>query len=197
MPSQVADRERITALLHEWHAGDKAALDRLVPLLYGDLRRLAQRHLRGEAREGTLQPSALVNEVYLRLTRLHAIDWQNRAHFFAMASRLMRRVLVDAARARRAGKRGRSHVRVSFDEARIAAAPQAATSDVLLLDEALTALGQLDERKLRVVEMRFFGGLSVEETAAALGVSVETIARDWRFAKLWLRREITKAAGDD
>src|SRR5262245_8788869 len=190
----IAARERITQLLREWQGGDRAALDRLIPVVHSELRRLARLHLRGEARDRTLQPTALVNEVYLRLARLHAMDWKDRAHFFAMASRLMRRVLVDAARARRADKRGRSGVRVTLDEARLADNRQAAP-DVLALDEALTRLAAADARKAQVVELRFFGGLAVEEVATEIGVSVETIARDGRFAKLWLRREITKDDG--
>ncbi|MGE5835186.1 MAG: sigma-70 family RNA polymerase sigma factor [Acidobacteriota bacterium] len=197
MASQPADRERITALLRQWQGGHPAALDRLMPVVQGELRRLAQRHLRGEARDRTLQPTALVNELYLRLAPLKAIAWQDRAHFFALASRLMRRVLVDAARTRRAGKRGRSRVRVTFDEARLPDMRREAAPDVLALDEALTKLAARDDRKARVVELRFFGGLSVEETAAVLGVSVETVARDWRFAKLWLGREIRKELGGD
>lgn len=197
MASQPVDRERITALLRQWRGGDPVALDQLMPVVHGELRRLARRHLRGKARDRTLQPTALVNEIYLRLAALHAIAWQDRAHFFAMASRLMRRVLVDAARSRRAEKRGRNRVRVTFDEAFLPAPPHGAAPDILALDEALTGLAAHDDRKARVVELRFFGGLNVEETAAVLGVSVETVARDWRFAKLWLRREITKELGDD
>ena len=143
--------------------------------------------MRGERPGRTLQPTALVNEVYLRLAELQAMDWRDRAHFFAMACRLMRRVLVDAARARDAGERGRSVIRVTFDEARVVDPRRDAVPDVLALDEALTALAARDERKAKVVELRFFGGLSVEEAATALGVSVETVARDWSTAKLWLR----------
>jgi RNA polymerase sigma-70 factor (ECF subfamily) len=195
MASQLADRERITVLLRQWQGGDGVALDQLMPFVQAELRHLARLHLRGEARDRTLQPTALVNELYLRLVQLHTIEWHDRAHFFAMASRLMRRVLVDAARRRRAEKRGRSCVRVTFDEALVPDRQREAGPDVLALDEALTELSAFDERKGRVVELRFFGGLSVEEAAAALDVSVETIARDWRFAKLWLRRAITKSLG--
>ena len=192
MASFLADRQQITLLLRDWQAGEHAALDRLVPVVHAELRRLARLHMRGERPGRTLQPTALVNEVYLRLAGLQAMDWRDRGHFFAMASRLMRRVLVDAARARDAGKRGRSVIRVTFDEARVLDPRRNAAPDVLALDEALTALAALDERKAKVVELRFFGGLSVEEAAAALGVSVETVARDWRTAKLWLRRELSK-----
>ena len=194
MPSPESDPAHITLLLRGWQAGDRSAFDRLMPVVHAELRRLARIHMRGERPGGTLQPTALVNEVYVRLADLQAMNWQNRAHFFAMASRLMRRVLVDAARAREAGKRGRSLVRVSFDEARAGDPRRGEAPEVLALDEALTALEAADGRKARVVELRFFGGLTVEETAAVLDVSAETIARDWRFAKLWLRREITKRA---
>ncbi|MGE5833056.1 MAG: ECF-type sigma factor, partial [Acidobacteriota bacterium] len=163
-----------------------------MPVVHGEMRRLARTHMRNEAAGRTLQPTALVNEVYLRMAGLCAMNWHDRAHFFAMASRLMRRVLVDAARARGAGKRGQAAIRVTWDEARMTAGrdPQ---PDVLALDAALTSLAAVHERKARVVELRFFGGLTVEETAVALGVSVETVARDWKTAKLWLHREITKS----
>jgi RNA polymerase sigma factor (TIGR02999 family) len=194
MPTLEGDAAAITLLLRSWQAGDRVAFDRLIPVVHGELRRLARIHMRGERPGPTLQPTALVNEVYMRLADLQAMNWQNRAHFFAMASRLMRRVLVEAARARDAGKRGGSLVRVSLDEARAGAPRRGEEPDVLALDEALEALEAADGRKARVVELRFFGGLTVEETAAVLDVSAETIARDWRFAKLWLRREITKRA---
>jgi RNA polymerase sigma factor (TIGR02999 family) len=186
----LADRGEITQLLRDWRAGDRVALDRLMPIVQGELRRIARVHMRGETRELTFQPTAIVNEVYLRLAQLQRMEWQDRVHFFAMASRLVRRVLVDAGRARRAGKRGRSLVRVTLDEARLPDPKK--TPDVLALDEALTDLAALDERKARVVELRFFSGLSVEETAAVLSVSVETVFRDWRFAKIWLRRALLK-----
>jgi RNA polymerase sigma factor (TIGR02999 family) len=184
------DRGEITRFLRNWQAGDRGALDRLIPIVYGELRRIARVHMRREARECTLQPTAIVNEVYLRLAQLRHMHWQDRVHFFAMASRLVRRVLVDAGRARRAGKRGRSLVRVSLDEGRVGDADR--LTDMLALDEALTALEARDERKARVVELRFFGGLTVEETASVLGVSVETVFLDWRFAKIWLRRALSK-----
>ncbi len=192
MSSLPADRGQITVLQRHWQAGDPVALDRLLPVVHAELRRLARVHMRGERTGRTLQPTALVNEVYLRLAELHAMDWRDRAHFFAMASRLMRRVLVDAARARGAGKRGRSLVRVTFDEARVADRQPDEAPDVLALDEALTALAAVDERKAKVVELRFFGGLTVEETAEVLNVSAQTVVRDWSTAKLWLRRELTR-----
>jgi len=156
------------------------------------LRRLARVHMRGERPDHVLQPTALVNEVYLRLAQLHSIQWRDRTHFFAMASRLMRRILVDAARARRAGRRGRSYVRVTLNEARAVNAPDADLPDVLALDQVLTRLAALDMRKAHLVELRFFGGLTMEESAEVLDVSAETAARDWRTAKLWLRRELSR-----
>ncbi len=149
----------------------------------------------GERAGQTLQATALVNEAFLRLVDVQRIDWRNRAHFLAMAARLMRRVLVDVARARQADKRGGDAVRVTFDEALVAGPEPGA--ELVRLDDALTALGVLDERKSHVVELRFFGGLSVEETAEVLGVSSKTVARDWEFAKAWLQREIIGATGHD
>ena len=192
MPTLEGDPAHITLLLRRWREGDRVAFDQLIPVVQGELRRLARVHMRGERQGCTLQPTALVNEVYIRLADLQAMNWQDRAHFFAMASRLMRRVLVEAARARDACKRGRGLVRVSLDEAQVPDSRRDELADVQALDEALARLETADRRKARVVELRFFGGLTVEETAAVLDVSAETIARDWRFAKLWLRREITK-----
>ena len=165
-----------------------AALDRLLPLVHRELRRLAGRHMRHERAGHTLQASALVNEAYLRLIEVKQVQWQNRAHFFAMASRLMRRILVDAARAKGYQKRNAGGSKVSLDEAvAVAAAP---SQDFVALDDALNALEAVDARKSKVVEMRFFGGMSEEETAAALHLSVGTIKRDWRLAKAWLAREL-------
>jgi RNA polymerase sigma factor (TIGR02999 family) len=186
--SGIPDRtDDTTALLHAWGRGDRAALDRLIPLVHGELRRLAGRHMRHERAGHTLQASALVNEAYLRLIDVNQIRWQNRAHFFAMASRIMRRILVDAARAKGYRKRA-GGMKVSLDEAdSLAATP---IHDFVALDDALTALEALDPRKCQVVEMRFFGGMSVEETAEALHLSIGTIKRDWRLAKSWLAREL-------
>jgi RNA polymerase sigma factor (TIGR02999 family) len=165
-----------------------AALDRLLPLVHGELRRLAGRHMRHERVGHTLQASALVNEAYLRLIEVKQVQWQNRAHFFAMASRLMRRILVDAARAKGYQKRNAGGQKVSLDEAvAVVATP---SQDFVALDDALNALEAVDPRKCKVVEMRFFGGMSVEETAEALHVSVGTIKLDWRLAKAWLAREL-------
>ena len=165
-----------------------AALDRLLPLVHEELRRLAGRHMRHERAGHTLQASALVNEAYLRLIEVKQVQWQNRAHFFAMASRVMRRILVDAARAKGYQKRNAGGQKVSLDEAvEVAATP---TQDFVKLDDALNALEAVDPRKCKVVEMRFFGGMSEEETATALHLSVGTIKRDWRLAKAWLAREL-------
>lgn len=166
-------------------------------LVQEELRRIARAHMRGERADHILQPTALVNEVYLRLEQLHSIHWRDRAHFFAMASRLMRRVLVDAARERAAGRRGRSFVRVTLNEARAVDDRAADLPDVLALDEVLTRFAAIDARKAQLVELRFFVGLTMEEAAEALGVSVETAARDWRTAKLWLRRELGRASSKD
>jgi RNA polymerase sigma factor (TIGR02999 family) len=184
---RLAATHDVTVLLKAWRDGDDTALDALMPLVYDELRRIARRFLQGEGAAHSLQPTALVNEAFLRLVDAQRIDWQNRTHFLAMSARLMRRVLVDLARSRRAGKRGGSAVRVTLDEAAIPAAPGA---DVIRLDDALKTLAALDDRKSRVVEMRFFGGLTVEETATALNVSAKTVLRDWEFARAWLEREI-------
>jgi RNA polymerase sigma-70 factor (ECF subfamily) len=163
--------------------------------VYDELRRVAGRYMNGERRGHTLQATGLVNEAYLRLIEVQQVQWQNRVHFFAMAARLMRRILVDAARARGYKKRGGGASVVSFDEALIV--PTEPGDDLVALDDALTALAAIDGRKSQVVEMRFFVGLSIDETAEALHVSRDTVKRDWRFAKLWLLREIRGAARDD
>jgi RNA polymerase sigma factor (TIGR02999 family) len=177
----------VTALLRAWQAGDASALDRLTPLVYDELRRRARCYLRDERRRDTLRPTALIHEVYLRLVRLPHLDWRDRAQFFALAACQMRRILVDAARARRYQKRGGGAVNVTFDEA-LAGAER--SPDLVALDDALAALAAIDPRKARVVEMRFFGGLSNGEIAEALAISTDTVTRDWQMAKLWLRREL-------
>ena len=177
-----------TTLLLAWGRGDETALDQLIPLVHDELRRLARRHMAGERPGHTLQASALVNEAYLRLIEVNQVRWQNRAHFFAMASRVMRRILVDAARARGFQKRGGGAEKVSLDEALLVSGEP--RQDLIALDDALNALAAFDLRKSQVVEMRFFGGLSVEETAEALHVSADTVMRDWRLAKVWLVREL-------
>ena len=176
----------VTSLLRAWSDGDGASLDALVPVVEAELRRLARIYMSRERREHTLQPTALVNEVFVRLVEATDIRWQDRAHFFGIAARLMRRVLVDHARSRGYQKRGGDVQRVTLDGQDIAAPGNPV--DLLALDRALDGLAAIDERKCRVVEMRFFAGLSVEETAAALSVSTDTVKRDWRIAKLWLLR---------
>ena len=171
-----------------------SALDRLLPLVHGELRRLAGRHMRHERAGHTLQASALVNEAYLRLIEVKQVPWQNRAHFFAMASRLMRRVLVDAARAKGYQKRAGGQ-KVSLDEA--LALADTPSQDFVALDDALNALEVIDPRKCKVVEMRYFAGMSLEETAEALHLSVGTIKRDWRLARAWLARELAESPRDD
>jgi len=185
-PSQT---NQVTRLLLNWQSGDKAALDDLMPLVYHELRKLASSYLKSERRDHTLQPTALIHEAYLRMVDQDLPQWQNRAHFYGVAARLMRQILVDHARTRRASKRGGEQPRVSLDDAPPVFTHEDATS-LLMLDEALTRLAELDERKSRVVEMRAFGGMSVEDTASALGVSEPTVKRDMRLAQAWLRREL-------
>jgi RNA polymerase sigma factor (TIGR02999 family) len=179
----------VTSLLRAWRRGDQAAFERLTPLVYDELRRRARQYLRGERPNHTLRPTALVHEVYLRLVNLDQVDWQDRTHFFALAARQMRRILVDAARARRYQKRGGGAFVVTFEDA-LAASTRG--PDLVALDDALELLAQKDERKARVVELRFFGGLTNEEIAATLNISTDTVTRDWQMAKLWLRRELRR-----
>jgi RNA polymerase sigma factor (TIGR02999 family) len=185
----------VTGLLLAWRAGDEAALARLTPLVHHELQRIARRCLRGERADHSLAATALVNEAYLRLVDTQHVNWQNRTHFLAMAARVMRRVLVDLARARRRQKRGAGALHVSLS----AAAPLTTEKpyDVAALDAALDALAAVDPRRGQVVELRFFGGLSVPETAAVLDVSAETVMRDWKLARAWLRRELQRQGGDD
>jgi RNA polymerase sigma factor (TIGR02999 family) len=179
----------VTRLLARWSRGEQEALDELLPLVYGELRRMAGRQLRAERQEHTLTPTALVHEVYLRLVDQRRADWQNRTQFFAIAARLMRRVLVDHARARLAGKRGGSAVFVPLEQA--GDPPAASTvADVLAVDESLARLAALDADQARLVELRFFGGLTVEEIAPLLGRSERTVKREWRLARAWLFREL-------
>ena len=180
----------ITELLISWGNGDHAALDQLIPLVFADLKEIAHRRLRSERQGHTLQTTALVNEVYLKLVNEREMQWQNRAHFFAVAARLIRNILVDYARTKNYAKRGGGAVHVTLDEAVMMADERA--TDVLTLDEALQALAAVDERKCKVAELRFFAGLSVEETAEVLKISPETVTRDWRMAKAWLRKELSK-----
>jgi RNA polymerase sigma factor (TIGR02999 family) len=178
---------QVTRLLHAWSDGDASALDQLIPLVYADLRRVAGRRLRRDWREGTLSATGLVHETYLRLLGQRAAHWRNRGQFFAVAAELMRRILVDHARRRAAAKRG-SGLRLALEDAAAAEPPR--DVDLIALDHALTELGVLDARPARVVEMRFFGGLSNPEVAEALGVSHATVERDWGWARAWLRQRL-------
>jgi len=182
------DTADATALLAAWGRGDQAAFNQLLPLVHAELKGLARRYLGRERVGHTLQPTALVNEAYLRLIDINRIRWQSRAHFVSMAARVMRRVLVDAARARRYQKRGGGALRVTLDEGMLVTGDEG--QDLVALDAALDALAVIDPRKSRVVEMKFFGGLTVEETAEILQVSGDTVRRDWRLAKMWLLREL-------
>ena len=181
-------------LLRAWSAGDERALDQLAPILYAELKRIARRYMTRERKEHTLQPTALVNEAFLRLVDVHGVQWQDRAHFFAMSAQMMRRILVNYALARGAGKRGGSARRVALEDA-IIASPER-DSQVVELDQALLQLAKLDPRKAQIVEMRFFAGLSVEETAAVLKVSPQTVLRDWSLSKTWLAREMSRSSRD-
>jgi len=185
----------VTKLLLAWGAGDGQALDQLLPLVYRELHSLARRYMAGERPGNTLQASALVNEAYLKLVDIRRVQWQNRAHFFGVSAQLMRRILVDSARRRHNLKRGGRALQVTFDEG--LAVAKGETSELVAIDDALTALAAVDARKARVVELRFFGGLSVEETAEALKVSPETVTRDWRLAKAWLHGEMNKEKRDE
>jgi RNA polymerase sigma factor (TIGR02999 family) len=180
--------QQVTQLLVRWREGDQRALDELMPLVYEELRRLAAHYMRGERPGHTLQTSALVNEAYLRLAAHEEIQWQDRAHFFAVAAQAMRRILVDHARRRGNLKRGGGALRVALDEALIVSAERMA--EVVALDDALARLAEIAPRKSQLVELRFFGGLSIEEAAEVLGVSPGTVMRDWTFVKAWLRREV-------
>lgn len=181
--------EGVTRLLLAWNDGDESALEKLVPLVYQELRRLAKRQMRRERPDHSLQTTALINEAYLKLVGLSNVHWQNRAHFFALCARLMRRILVDFARSRHYTKRGGGAQPISLNES-LVVSPQLPT-DLVAVDAALHALAEVDARKAQVVELRFFGGLTVEETAAALKVSPETVRRDWKLAKVWLLRELS------
>jgi RNA polymerase sigma factor (TIGR02999 family) len=184
----------ITQLLIAWGGGDREALEKLAPLVHAELYRLARRYMSNESRGHTLQATALVNEAYLRLIDWKNVRWQNRAHFFGVSARLMRRILVDYARGRNYQKRGGGAVKVSLDEAAVISKERA--GDFVALDDALNSLAVIDERKSQIVELRFFGGLSVEETAEVLKVSPRTVAREWSLAQAWLYRELKKGGED-
>jgi RNA polymerase sigma factor (TIGR02999 family) len=185
--------ENITALLKAWSAGDDGALERLTPVVYPELRRMAVRYMRRESAGNTLQPTALVHEAYLRLVDANLTHWQDRAHFYAVCAQMMRRILVSAARKRTAGKRGGAGVAVELNES-IDSAPMR-DERMIALDDSLNALAKFDPRKAKVVELRFFGGLSVEETASVLRTSGQTVLRDWRLARTWLEREMESVSG--
>jgi RNA polymerase sigma factor (TIGR02999 family) len=189
-----ASPQDITQLLKAWSNGEQAALDQLIPLVYHELHRLAHRYMGRERGAHTLQSTALVHEAYERLIHLKETSWQNRAHFFAVSAQLMRRILVDYARSGRYNKRGGEWRQIPLNEA--VAVFLDRRTDIVALDDALHALAAIDPRKGRVVEMRFFGGLGVKETAEVLNVSVETVMRDWRLAKVWLLRELGQGTGN-
>jgi len=182
--------EDITGLLLAWGGGDKAALDRVIPMVYQELRRLGHRQMRRERAGDTLQTTALVNEAYLRLVDYRRMAPRDRAHFLAIAAQAMRRILIERARSRRSDKRGSNAQRVSLEDVADVADERAV--DLVALDDALTSLAAIDARKAQLVELRYFGGLTIEETAEVLGVSTPTVERDWRMARIWLHREISK-----
>lgn len=190
-----AGSQQITELLLAWGAGDEKALEQLMPQVYDELHKVAARHLRRLRPGHTLQTTALVNEAYLRLIDASQVRWQNRAHFFAVSAQLMRRILVDFARQRQNLKRGGGAKQVTFDEAMVIAPERGA--DLVALDDALNRLAALNARQARVVELRYFGGLTEEEAAEALKVSLRTVQRDWNLARLWLYREMQSGGDDD
>jgi len=187
---QVPERD-VTGLLREWSGGNRQALERLLPLVYGELRKLAASYLRAERADHTLQPTALVHEAYLRLVDQRSVNWQNRAHFFGIAAQMMRRILVDHARHEHRLKRGGPLPSLSLDAA-VAVATPAREIDLLALDEALDRLAAIDAQQSRLVELRFFSGLTIEEAAVALGISAGTVKREWSTAKAWLFREMSR-----
>ena len=193
MPS---DPQDVTTLLHNWSSGaDPAALERLMPLVYGELRRVAARQFRRETPGITLQSTALVHEAYLKLVDQHRVQWQDRDHFFAVSAQIIRRILVTKARERKAGKRGGGQPKLLFDDA--IGLPAHVDLDVIALDDAMAGLAKTDEQQARIVELRFFGGLSIEATATILGISPATVKRDWVVAKAWLFRELSRGGRRD
>jgi len=187
---ETSPNNEVTQLLIDWGKGDQAALDQLIPLIYQELHKIANGYLRNERSGHTIQPTALIHEAYMRLVSQRMPEWQNRKHFFGVAAQLMRQVLVEHARAHSAAKRGGGEQNLQPDEALAYSKERA--SDMVALDDALTALAKFDERKSRMVELRFFGGLSLEETADVIGVSIPTVAREMRLAQAWLHREMAK-----
>lgn len=190
---RLASSPRVSEILADWGYGDPAAREALIPLVYDELRRIARRHLRGERPDHTLQSAALVHEAYFRLLELEAPPWQNRAHFFGVAAQMMRHILVDYARNRRAAKRGGGAPRLTLDtKIALLRKPEV---DLVVLDDALNKLAALDPQQCRIIEMRFFGGLSIEETASVLDISPATVKREWATARAWLQREMSKDGG--
>jgi RNA polymerase sigma factor (TIGR02999 family) len=185
----------VTHLLRAWSDGDKAALDKLVPLVYDELRRRAKSYMRAERSDHTLQATALVNEAYIRLVDYRSMRWQDRVHFFAVAAQLMRRILVDHARRRNRAKREGRHYKLSLEGA--ISIPEPQDVDVISLDDALSGLEAIDPQKCRIVELRFFSGLTIEETAKVLAVAPDTVRRHWKSAQSWLHREMSKGSRDD
>ena len=188
---ELARSVEVTGLLKAWSSGDQAALDRLTPVVHGELHRIARRYMRNERRDNTLQTTALVNEAFLRLVDVKNVDWQHRAQFFAISAQIMRNILVDAARSRGARKRGGEAVKVNVDDGPVMSPEPDAY--ILALDDALTAFSLIAPRQAKVVELRYFGGMSEEETAEVLGSSARTVRRDWQFAKAWLQNELSGA----
>jgi RNA polymerase sigma factor (TIGR02999 family) len=188
MPTE--ESAEVTALLRAWGSGDQAALERLAVKVYGELRRIAHRYMRNERDGNTLQTTALVNEVYLRLVDIKNVTWEHRAQFFAISAQMMRRILVDAARARGAEKRGGAAVKINLEESAVLS-PEPETA-LVALDDALQTFAKVAPRQAKVVELRYFGGLSVDQTVEAMGVSERTVMRDWEFAKAWLSRELSR-----
>ena len=191
MENSAHKSKQITAMLQDWSDGNREALEVLLPLVYDELHKQAARFLRRERAEHTLQTTALINETYLKLIDQHEVKWQNRAHFFGIAAQAMRRILVDYAKARHREKRGGADENLPLEEA-VFAVSAAPNVDLVILDEVLTRLAEFDERQANIVELRYFGGMSIEETAEALHISTATVKSDWRTAKAWLHREITK-----
>jgi RNA polymerase sigma factor (TIGR02999 family) len=182
--------QEVTQLLIDWSNGDQNAFEKLLPLVYGELRRLAARHLARERRNHTLQSTAVVHEAYLRLVDQSRVQWKNRAQFFGVASQMIRRILVDHARSHQAAKRGSGAIKLSLDEA--VGVPGGKDLDLVALDDALKSLAEMDDQQARIVELRFFGGLSIEETAEVVGISPATVKRDWAMSKAWLYRELMR-----
>jgi RNA polymerase sigma factor (TIGR02999 family) len=190
MAAIASTKSEVTQLLRAWSQGDQSVLNELYQLVYDELHRLAHRYMRRENAGHTLQTTALVNEAYLRLADAKSLEWQDRAHFFAVSANVMRRILIDEARARRAERRGGDNLMIAIDEALDDGKEE--DLDLIALDLALDGLAKINQRQSKVVELRYFGGLTVEETAAVLGVGPDTVMRDWRFAKAWLKREMVR-----